>query len=93
MRFPAFFPPTVAALAAHWGIDAPHSMTAMRHFLRQRPAQLYLLGLVLILIGAWSMEATGSFVPMAMAASAALMLSAPLVRQRFARVKAASRRQ
>lgn len=92
MRFPALFLPTVAARAAHWGIDAPDSMTAMHNFLRQRSVQLYLLGLVLILIGAWSMEATGSFVPMALAASAALMLSAPLVRQRFARLKAASRR-
>jgi len=65
---------------------------AMRHFIRQRPAQLYFLGLALILIGAWSIGATGSYVPMALASSAALMLSAPLVRQRLARLKAAARR-
>ena len=64
----------------------------MRHFLRQRPAQLYFLGMGLILIGAWSIEATGSYVPMALATSAGLMLSAPLVRQRIARLKAAARR-
>ena len=67
-------------------------MPAMRQFLRQRPAQLYFLGMGLIFIGAWSIEATGSYVPMAMATSAGLMLSAPLVRQRIARLKAAARR-
>ena len=67
-------------------------MPAMRHFLRQRPVQLYFLGLSLILLGAWSIEATGSYVPMALAASAGLMLSVPLLRQRIARLKAAARR-
>jgi hypothetical protein len=67
-------------------------MPHMRHLLRQRPVQLYALGLVLTLIGAWSIEATGSYLPMALAASASLMLSVPLVRQRVARLKATSRR-
>jgi len=68
-------------------------MPAMRHFIRQRPAQLYFLGLILILIGAWSIEATGSYVPMALASSAALLLSVPLVRQRIGRLKAAAARR
>lgn len=64
----------------------------MRHFLRQRNTRLYLLGQGLILGGAWSIEATGSFIPMALAASAAVMLSAPLVRDRYARLRASTRR-
>mgnify|MGYP003576230915 CR=1 FL=1 len=68
------------------------SMPAMRHFLRQRSARLYLLGHGLIFLGAWSIEATGSYVPMALAASAGLMLSMPLFCERLARAKAARQR-
>jgi hypothetical protein len=56
----------------------------MRTFLatvRGRPFQLYLLGLLCIFAGAWAMGASGSMVPMALASSAGLMLSVPLLRQ------------
>ena len=33
-----------------------------------------------LLVGAWAMSATGSMLPMALAASACLMLTVPLVR-------------
>ncbi|MEO7337504.1 MAG: hypothetical protein ABIV63_13070 [Caldimonas sp.] len=46
-----------------------------------RPFRLYLLGLGLIFLGAWSMGEFGSMLPMALACSAGLMLSAPLLRQ------------
>ncbi len=45
-----------------------------------RPLRLYATGHVALLAGAWAMSATGSMVPMALAASACLMLTAPLVR-------------
>jgi len=56
----------------------------MRTFLdavRGRPFRLYLLGLLCIFAGAWAMGATGSMAPMALASSAGLMLSVPLLRQ------------
>ena len=56
----------------------------MRHFLfspNRRPMRLYLLGLALIFAGAWAMGESGSMLPMALASSAGLMLSAPLLRQ------------
>ena len=55
--------------------------------LRGRPFRMYVAGHVLILAGAWSIEVTHSMLPMAMAASAALMLSVPFVRQLLARMK------
>ncbi|CAN7541156.1 hypothetical protein [Rhizobacter sp. LjRoot28] len=64
----------------------------MRQFLRQRNTRLYALGQLLIVAGAWSIEATGSLLPMALAASAAVMLSMPLVRERYARFLASVRR-
>jgi hypothetical protein len=45
-----------------------------------RPLRLYAAGHALLLGGAWAMSATGSMLPMALAASACLMLTAPLVR-------------
>lgn len=45
-----------------------------------RPLKLYATGHLALLLGAWAMSATGSMVPMALAASASLMLTAPLVR-------------
>ena len=48
---------------------------------RRRPLRLYLLGLALIFAGAWAMGESGSMLPMALASSAGLMLSAPLLRQ------------
>lgn len=45
-----------------------------------RPLKLYATGHVALLAGAWAMSATGSMLPMALAASACLMLTAPLVR-------------
>ena len=46
----------------------------------RRPLRLYLLGLVLIFIGAWAMAESGSMLPMALASSAGLMLNVPLLR-------------
>jgi len=45
-----------------------------------RPLKLYAAGHGVLLAGAWTMSATGSMLPMALAASACLMLTAPLVR-------------
>ncbi|HEY3633414.1 MAG TPA: hypothetical protein VGK95_00035 [Caldimonas sp.] len=45
-----------------------------------RPLKLYAAGHATLLVGAWAMSATGSMVPMALAASACLMLTVPLVR-------------
>jgi hypothetical protein len=45
-----------------------------------RPLKLYAAGHAALLAGAWVMSATGSMLPMALAASACLMLTAPLVR-------------
>jgi len=47
--------------------------------------RLYLLSHALILLGAWLMDVTSSMIPMALAASAALMLTLPLLRQLGAR--------
>jgi hypothetical protein len=46
-----------------------------------RPWQAYLIGQALVVLGAASMEITGSYVPLALAGSAALMLTVPLLRQ------------
>jgi len=45
-----------------------------------RPLKLYASGHVALLGGAWAMQASGSMLPMAFAASACLMLTVPLVR-------------
>ncbi len=45
-----------------------------------RPLKLYATGHASLLVGAWAMHATGSMLPMALAASACLMLTVPLVR-------------
>ena len=45
-----------------------------------RPLKLYAAGHVSLLAGAWGMHATGSMLPMALTASACLMLTVPLVR-------------
>ena len=45
-----------------------------------RPLKLYAAGHASLLAGAWAMHATGSMMPMALAASACLMLTVPLVR-------------
>ncbi len=55
-----------------------------------RPLKLYATGHLALLFGAWAMSETGSMVPMALAASACLMLTAPLVRHFLTR--AAERR-
>lgn len=61
---------------------------------RNPTVRLYLLGHLLILVGAYLMELTKSMLPMALAASAALMLMVPLLRQLGARyVKARSSRE
>ncbi|HEY2559182.1 MAG TPA: hypothetical protein VGI48_05665 [Caldimonas sp.] len=45
-----------------------------------RPLKLYAVGQAIVLAGAWAMSETGSMLPMALAASACLMLTVPLVR-------------
>ncbi|MEO8836783.1 MAG: hypothetical protein ABI364_08590 [Caldimonas sp.] len=45
-----------------------------------RPLKLYACGHAALLGGAWAMNETGSMLPMALAASACLMLTVPLVR-------------
>lgn len=47
---------------------------------RQRAFRLYALGQGAILVGAWFMHQTGSMLPLALGASAGLMLTAPLVK-------------
>ncbi len=67
-------------------------MSFFRTLLRRPSMRLYLLGHMLILVGAALMELTQSMLPMALAASAALMLMVPLLRQLGARFSAARRR-
>ncbi len=57
-----------------------------------RPLKLYALGHALLLVGAGVMHVTGSMLPMALGASACLMLTVPLVRQ-FALRRASSTRR
>lgn len=59
--------------------------------LQGRPLQLYLLGLALIFAGAWAMAVSASMLPMALAASAGLMLGAPLLRQLLQRARQPAR--
>lgn len=67
-------------------------MSFLRTLLRRPSTRLYLLGHLLILVGAALMEVTQSMLPMALAASAALMLMVPLLRRLGARFAAARRR-
>jgi hypothetical protein len=60
-------------------------MAFLKSILRNPPMRLYLLGHGLILLGAWLTDVTGSMLPMALCASAALMLSVPLLKQLTAR--------
>ena len=46
----------------------------------RRPLRLWLTGQAVILVGAAAMTWTHSFIPMALAGSAALMLTVPLVK-------------
>ena len=55
-------------------------MTVHRTASRRRPLRLWLIGQATILGGAAAMAWTHSFVPMALAGSAALMLTVPLVK-------------
>jgi len=61
--------------------------TPFSSLLRGRPFRLYLVGLALILAGAWSIEVTASLLPMALATSAALLLSLPFFRQLLQRMR------
>lgn len=51
----------------------------------RRPLHGWLLGLALVVLGAGLMEWLDSWLPLALAGSAALMLTVPLVRQIAAR--------
>jgi multisubunit Na+/H+ antiporter MnhG subunit len=53
-----------------------------------RTLKLYAAGHATLLLGAAAMHVTGSMLPLALAASACLMLTAPLVRQVMARAAA-----
>jgi uncharacterized membrane protein YcjF (UPF0283 family) len=55
-------------------------MNNQRPSSRRRPLRLWLVGQATILVGAAVMAWTHSFVPMALAGSAALMLTVPLVK-------------
>jgi hypothetical protein len=66
-------------------------MASFTSLLRSPPMRLYLLGHGFILFGAWLMDLTGSMLPMALGASAALMLSVPLLKQLTARFMARRR--
>lgn len=48
---------------------------------RQRARDLYLLGLGMVMLGAWVTAYLGSLLPLAMGASAGLLLSMPLARE------------
>ena len=56
-----------------------------------RPLKLYAAGHASLLAGAWAMQVSGSMLPMALGASACLMLTVPLVRHFMAK-KAHARR-
>jgi hypothetical protein len=62
-------------------------MPSFKAILSNPPMRLYLLGHALIVLGAWLMDVTASMLPMALAASAALMLSMPLLKQLTARLR------
>jgi hypothetical protein len=68
-------------------------MPAMRHLLRPTAFRRYALGQGLVLLGAASIEPTGSLVPMALCTSAGVMLSLPYVRERVLRFQAARARR
>jgi hypothetical protein len=68
---------------------APARRRALASF--KRPLGLYAVGHGALLCGAWAMQLTGSMLPMALAASACLMLTLPLVRQ--VRARAVARRR
>lgn len=55
-------------------------MSINRSSSRRRPLGLWLVGQAAILVGAAAMAWTHSYVPMALAGSAALMLTLPLVK-------------
>jgi hypothetical protein len=55
-------------------------MNAPRDSSLRRPLRLWLGGQAIILVGATAMAWTHSFIPMALAGSAALMLTVPLVK-------------
>ena len=55
-------------------------MKTQRPESRRRPLRLWLAGQATILVGAAGMAWTHSFIPMALAGSAALMMTMPLVK-------------
>ena len=55
-------------------MNTPHTVS------RRRPLQLWLAGQATILAGAAAMSWTHSFIPMALAGSAAVMMTVPLVK-------------
>jgi hypothetical protein len=82
-----YFTPRRHLSLQHSAIQRELSMRKLFASLQGRPLQLYLLGHGSIFVGAWAMAEFGSMVPMALASSAALMLSAPMLRQLLARAR------
>ncbi len=66
--------------SAHTGRVKEIAMSKQAPAALARPLKLYAMGHASLLAGAWAMHATGSMLPMALAASASLMLTVPLVR-------------
>jgi hypothetical protein len=58
----------------------PIAMKTPRNQTRRRALRLWLAGQATILVGAGAMAWTHSFIPMALAGSAALMMTVPLVK-------------
>ena len=58
----------------------PHQAAAAQARPLKQSLQLYAAGHGALLIGAWAMHSSGSMLPMALAASASLMLTVPIVR-------------
>jgi len=69
-----------AAAGWHTGAIMKQPMSEKPGSSLVRPLRLYLIGHGALLVGAWAMDVSGSMLPMALAASASLLLTVPLVR-------------
>jgi hypothetical protein len=87
VRTRAFFTRSSGTGLQHWRTTGARSMRKLFAAFLNRPFQLYLLGLACIFGGAWAMGEYRSVLPMALASSAGLMLSAPLLRQLVMRAR------
>lgn len=67
-------------------------MNAILAAFRLPELRRYLLGLVLVFVGAWATGESGSMLPLALSAAAWMMLSVPLLRRLLRAARPASRR-